>query len=288
MEPVLDLDLLRTFVAVAEAGEIKGAAEKVHRSSGAVSMQMKRLQEVVGCELLARNHRGMVLTEDGQLLLHRSKEMLRLNALTLSSLRGKDVSGQLTFGIPTDYASDFVQHFLPVLQSKCPNLDARIVCDRSRHLRQKLMAGNVDIAIAVKEQGFHDELTLWSEALEWVASPSLKFEADEDVPVAIFDADCLVRDLTFAGLKSGNIHYKQVFSSPVLDNISLSVNAGLAVSLLPESLVDNKTMVRVNLNQAMQPMALSLNLVCAPSVDAAIKETVTHCFLQTFSKIKPE
>ncbi|MGR5063123.1 LysR family transcriptional regulator [Photobacterium sp. DNB22_13_2] len=283
MDTLLDLELLRTFVAVAETGEIKLAAERVYRSSGAVSMQMKKLQEIAGCELLIRTHRGVILTDAGKVLLSRSQQMLALNNSTLAALSGKDISGQLTFGIPTDYAGDFIRHVMPLLQAKMPNLAAKIVCDRSRHLRKKRQAGTVDIAIVAGESGIKDGMPLWSESINWVKSPTLTLRPGQAVPIALFDGDCLNRDLTLATLENANIHYDIVFSSSVLDNIAEAVYCGLAVSLLPESLSQN------GLAQPFLPSdpyhdiftlneRLNFNLIYSQELSKHTVDTISACF----------
>ena len=291
MDTLLDLELLRTFVAVAETGEIKLAAERVYRSSGAVSMQMKRLQELTGCELLVRSHRGVALTDAGKVLLSRSQQILALNSSTLAALSGKDISGQLTFGIPTDYAADFTRHFMPLLKAKMPNLAAKVVCDRSRHLRKKRQAGTVDIAIVAGEPGIKDGMPLWSESINWVKSPKLTLSADQAVPIALFDGDCLIRDLTLATLENTDIRYEIVFTSPVLDNIAAAVYNGLAISLLPESLH------RFGQTQQLLPSEpyhdtftlnerLSFNLIFAQGQHEHTIETISTCFLQAHQQLQ--
>lgn len=291
MDSLLDLELLRTFVAVAETGEIKLAAERVYRSSGAVSMQMKKLQELAGCELLVRTHRGVILTDAGKVLLSRSQQMLALNNSTLAALSGKDISGQLTFGIPTDYAADFIHHVMPLLQAKMPNLAAKIVCDRSRHLRKKRQAGTVDIAIVAGESGIKDGIPLWSESINWVKSPTLALNPGQAVPIALFDGDCLNRDLTLATLENTNIHYDIVFTSSVLDNIAEAVYSGLAVSLLPESLSPN------SLAQPFLPSEpyhdifmlnerLDFNLIYSQELNKHTVDTISACFTQAHQQLQ--
>ncbi|MGF1735452.1 LysR family transcriptional regulator [Photobacterium satsumensis] len=291
METLLDLDLLKTFVAVAETGEIKLAAKKVYRSSGAVSMQMKRLQELAGCELLVRTHRGVALTDAGKVLLSRSQQMLALNNSTLAALSEKDISGQLTFGIPTDYAADFTRYFMPLLQAKMPNLAAKIVCDRSRHLRKKRQAGTVDIAIVSGEPGIKDGMPLWNESINWVKSPTLALYPGQAVPIALFDGDCLIRDLALATLENADIRYDIVFTSPVLDNIAEAVYNGLAVSLLPESLSKSgqiQPFLPSELHHDIFTLneRLNLNLIYAQGQHEHTIEIVSACFIQAHQQLQ--
>lgn len=278
MEPMLDLELLRTFVMVARSGELKKAAQKVHRSQGAVSMQMKRLEEITGSHLLERSNRGIQLTEAGETLLRYSEEIIALNGAALSALGGKDVSGQLSFGIPTDYAQNFLRFFMPVLAQELPNLDARIVCDRSRNLRQQIRDGKLDVAIVADEAHTSDELLLWTERLIWSAPANANLEEQPLLPVAVFEDNCIVRDRLLEALRRSSTPYQVVFSSPILENIATAVAEGFALSLLPESLVSSYPVRQLPLGVLGSNSALNINMIHRPEIEASTLTRVSDCF----------
>jgi DNA-binding transcriptional LysR family regulator len=279
MDPLLDLELLRTFVMVVRTGELKKAAKAIYRSHAAVSMQIKRLEEQLGTCLMERSNQGIRLTEAGKTLLSYSEQFLKLNNAALSALAEKDLSGQLSFGIPTDYAQDFLDFFMPVLTQELPNLEAKIICDRSRNLRKKLDAGELDIAIVAGESEYPDEMLLWSERLIWSAPACARLEEKEEMPVAIHEDNCIVRDLCLAGLKKANIPFKQVFGSPVLENVATAVHAGFAISLLPESLLisDKSRMLPANILNSN--LVLKMNMIYSSSVDKQILKRISECLL---------
>lgn len=279
MDPLLDLELLRTFVMIVRTGELKKAAKAIYRSHAAVSMQIKRLEEQLGTCLMERSNQGIRLTEAGKTLLSYSEQFLTLNNAALSALAEKDLSGQLSFGIPTDYAQDFLDFFMPVLTQELPNLEAKIICDRSRNLRKKLDAGELDIAIVAGESEYPDEMLLWSERLIWSAPACARLEEKEEMPVAIHEDNCIVRDLCLAGLKKANIPYKQVFGSPVLENVATAVHAGFAISLLPESLLipDKSRMLPANILNSN--LVLKMNMIYSSSVDKQVLKRISECLL---------
>lgn len=279
MDPLLDLELLRTFVMVVRTGELKKAAKAIYRSHAAVSMQIKRLEEQLGTSLMERSNQGIRLTEAGKTLLSYSEQFLKLNNATLSALAEKDLSGQLSFGIPTDYAQDFLNYFMPVLTQELPNLEAKIVCDRSRNLRKQLDAGALDIAIVAGEGEYPNEMLLWSERLIWSAPACARLEENEEMPVAIHEDNCIVRDLCLAGLNKANIPYKQVFGSPVLENVATAVHAGFAISLLPESLLipDKSRMLPANILNSN--LVLKMNMIYSPTVDEQVLKRISECLL---------
>jgi DNA-binding transcriptional LysR family regulator len=100
MSNLLDIDQLRTFVAIAETGSFTRAAEVVHKTQSAVSMQMKRLEERIGRPIFERDGRTSKLTEEGERLLDYAQRIVRLNAEALSSIGNTNLSGRVRLGVP--------------------------------------------------------------------------------------------------------------------------------------------------------------------------------------------
>ncbi|WP_298717697.1 LysR family transcriptional regulator [uncultured Oceanisphaera sp.] len=277
MESLLDLELLRTFSAVVRAGELKKAATTLFRSQAAVSMQIKRLEDMVGSRLLERSNQGIQLTEAGETLLGYCEQFLRLNNATLAALSQRQLAGKISFGIPTDYAQDFLHRFMPVLMQELPQLDARIICDRSRHLRQLVERGELDVAIVAGEPQFEGEEPLWSERLIWSAPVAMQLEQRERLPLALLEDNCMVRDLCLADLKLANVAYQPVFASPVMENIAAAVHAGLAVSLLPESLLGTIRTRPLATDLLRSNHLLQMNLICSPTIDQPTLARISGC-----------
>jgi len=277
MDQLLDLELLRTFAMVAKTGELKKAAEAIFRSQAAVSMQMKKLEVLVGCTLMERSNRGIQLTDAGKTLLGYSEQFLKLNNATLSALNERDLSGQFNFGVPTDYAQDFLNCFMPILSREIPNLEARIVCDRSRNLRNMLKVGELDIAIVAGEADYPDGLLLWSERLIWSVSTHINLDDLKEVPVAIYDDNCIVSDLCLSGLKNSNLSYRQVLSSPILENVATAVYSGFAIALLPESMVDAGKIQEVPTGILKSNSILNMNMIYSPMIDEPVIAKIAEC-----------
>ncbi|EGU56222.1 hypothetical protein VINI7043_16393 [Vibrio nigripulchritudo ATCC 27043] len=281
LDNLLDLELLRTFVMVAKTGELKKAAEAIFRSQAAVSMQMKKLEDSVNCVLLHRSNRGIQLTEAGKTLLNFSEQFLKLNSATLSALGSQEITGKITFGIPTDYAPHFLQHFMPLLRNEIPGLDAKIICERSRQLRAMVDSADVDIAIVAAEERYSDDVVLWSERLIWAKPITLQIAEGESIPVAIYDDDCIVSDICFRDLKQSKTSFRQVLRSPILENIATSVRSGFAVALLPESLF------KANEMEALPPTLLKSNqnlnicMITNESLDDAVMKKIESCLRLT-------
>jgi DNA-binding transcriptional LysR family regulator len=108
MATLLDIDQLRTFVAIADTGSFTRAAEIVHKTQSAVSMQMKRLEERLGKPVFERDGRSSKLTEDGERLLDYARRMLRLNAECVASFTDAELAGRVRLGVPDDYADRYL------------------------------------------------------------------------------------------------------------------------------------------------------------------------------------
>lgn len=278
MKPLLDLELLNTFATVVQEGGFKGAATRLFRSQGAVSMQIKRLEEQLGERLLERSNQGIRLTAAGERLLGYTDRLLRLNHETLGALRREPLHGQVHFGIPTDYARTFLDSFLPRLRESFPGLTPRITCDRSRILREKILRSELDIALVTGEPRFPRERILWSETAAWYAPVDLPVEAEASLPLALFDANCILRDLCLGELKQAGVHYHPVLSSPDLDNVSAAVDAGLAVALLPTSSLLHTSRVRpLNRDGLGTHHVLTMNLIHATTLNSEFLEPLAEC-----------
>lgn len=278
MKPLLDLELLNTFVVVVKEGGFKGAASRLFRSQAAVSMQIKRLEEQAGERLLERNNRGVRLTAAGERLLSYSEQLLRLNHEALGALKQETLHGAVHFGIPTDYARTFLDQFLPRLRESLPGLVPRITCARSRILRAAVQRGELDIAVVTGEPRFANERALWSEPVSWWAPVAVPLDTHDSLPVALFDADCILRDLCRQDLQQAAVDWRPVIASPDLANLAAAVDSGLAVALLPESSVLHPARVRpVDPATLAGDHLLSINLVHGSSLSPGVLASLAEC-----------
>lgn len=235
MQPVLDLDLLRTFSAVVEQGGFKSAADKLGRTPSSVSMQIKRLEDQLQRRVLERNNQGIALTETGRVLVRYSDQFLRLNDAAVSSLLKEELVGDVHFGIPADYVPRFVGRFLPVLRRHFPSLRPRVTSEPSRVLRRMVRSKEIDVAFLSQEPGTQEGELLWTESLAWMKADAVQAPVDEKLPVALLSADCVLRDLALSCLKASQIPYEVIVSSSSIAAVVAGVEAGLGVALLPES-----------------------------------------------------
>src|SRR5918992_1328032 len=142
----LDLDLLRTLVAIADTGSFNRAARAVFRTPSAVSMQMKKLEDHVGRPLFAKDGRSVILTPDGESLVGYGRRILKLAEEALQRFRAPEIQGTIKLGTPDDYAVRFLPEILARFAASHPNVEVDVFCMPSRELLALLDENAVDIA----------------------------------------------------------------------------------------------------------------------------------------------
>jgi DNA-binding transcriptional LysR family regulator len=234
MSATLDLDQLKTFVAIAESGSFTRAAEVVHKTQSAVSMQMRRLEERIGKAIFSRDGRVSKLTEDGERLLGYARRIVRLSHETIAAFDETELSGSVRLGTPDDYADRFLPEILARFARSNPRVEVSVVCEPSLTLMDMARAGDIDLAI-VTACGEMPTEVLREEPLLWVTSAAHHIEKEEVLPLALSKAPCVWRSAGLESLAAVGRKYRVLYTSGNSTAISAAVLAGLAVTVLAES-----------------------------------------------------
>ncbi|MCB1764431.1 MAG: LysR family transcriptional regulator, partial [Candidatus Competibacteraceae bacterium] len=166
----LDPDLLRTFVAIVDAGGFTAAAQQVHRTQSAVSMQVRRLETTLDRTLFQREGRGVQLTPEGEALLGYARRLLKLHDEALAVLTRPDLTGCVRLGTPDDYVERFLPDILVRFARAFPRVQVDVHCEPSRHLRRLLAEDRLDLALITCAPGaeigeiLRREPTVWATA----------------------------------------------------------------------------------------------------------------------------
>ncbi|MBN9271756.1 MAG: LysR family transcriptional regulator, partial [Mesorhizobium sp.] len=147
MQAPLDLDQLQTFIAIADTGSFTRAAEEVHRTQSAVSMQMRRLEERIGKPLFEKDGRLNKLSEEGDRLLAYARRMMVLNRETLAAFDDKRLEGTIRIGTPDDYADRFLPEIMARFARSNPHVELTVVCEPAPGLVEHIKRGNLDLAL---------------------------------------------------------------------------------------------------------------------------------------------
>lgn len=233
MAAPLDLNLLKTFVAVVESGSLSNAAPRVGRSQSAVSMQMQRLEEMVGNQLLVRGPRTVTPNATGEDFLIYARRLLKLSDEAWASVTRPKETGSVRLGVPDDYAAFLLPPVLSRFAEEHPLVTVDLVCEQSTALVKTLAEGRLDLAIVTRLPDQPLDVTRL-ERFVWVASPNhVAWQADP-LPVALFEPGCAARINVLQALGDADRSYRCTYSSASLLGLVAVVQAGLAVAGLAQ------------------------------------------------------
>lgn len=234
MATPLDLDQIQTFVTIADTGSFTRAAEEVHRTQSAVSMQMRRLEERLGKALFEKEGRSNRLTEEGERLLTYARRLLRLNRETLAAFDDASLEGSIRIGTPDDYADRFLPEIVARFARSNPRVELSVVCEPTVNLVDHLKRGHLDIAIVTHSNERSASEVVRREPLLWVTSANHSIHEEEVLPLAVGRTTCLWRRTACDVLDRMGRDYRILFSSWSATVLIATVLSGQAVSVLPE------------------------------------------------------
>src|SRR5947208_10634332 len=167
---MLDLELLRSFVAVVDAGGFTRAGERVHRTQSTVSQQIRRLEEDVGQPLLTRSAKDVTPTEAGERLLSYARRLLSLAEEARDVMTRPGSEGAIRLGVPEDFAAYRLAKLLAAFSRSHPGLRMDVRSDQSTYLRRDLERGELDLALFKRAAGEKTGIAVWAERVHWVTS----------------------------------------------------------------------------------------------------------------------
>jgi DNA-binding transcriptional LysR family regulator len=250
MTAILDIDLLRTFQAVARLGRFRAAAEFVSRSPAAVSIHIQRLESIAGGRLLNRDNQSVTLTALGRRLLSGTSEVLAAHDRVIDEIQGKALAGRLILGIPDEYAAHVIRDILPDFASEWPNLILEVKTAPSLRLRSQVERGKLDVAIVVQPESRSaaaDILTMTTPV--WVGSRNFMVDDAVPLPLALYREPCPYRAAMIDALEATGRGWRAVLESASTQVIRASVESGLAATLLDRGRVSTEMRILDSLPQ---------------------------------------
>jgi DNA-binding transcriptional LysR family regulator len=228
-----DTALLRTFVAVCDSGSFTKAAAEVNLTQSAVSLHVKRLEDQVGSRLIVRNVRGLRLTEQGEVLLSYARRILALYKEAERHL-GRDTGGLIRIGVPEYFDLHTLSSLLGQFSARYPAVKTQIELGLGPEISALVDEGELDLAIVSCEIREGDGVPLCRERRVWAAGQSFKLAADEPAPLALYPPFCRWRQLALEELDKAGRAWTVVIQSTGTAGILAALDAGLAVTNLPE------------------------------------------------------
>jgi DNA-binding transcriptional LysR family regulator len=233
--PDLDLDLLRCFVLVAEARGFTAAGDSLGLTQSAVSLRIKRLEEIVRRKLFRRTSRAVALTREGETLLGYARRLLALNDEAVRRLAAPPVEGRLRLGVADHFVPRSLAPILARFARTYPEVRLEVEVGRSHDLRAKQADGGLDLVLGKRRDGETIGVPIWTETVVWAAAPDWSAPPDRPLPLALLPEGCLFRERALAALARAGLPYEPVFTCDSLLGLAAAAQAGFALTVLGRS-----------------------------------------------------
>lgn len=232
----LDLTALRSFVTVAETGGVTKAAAQLHLTQSAVSMQLKRLEDVLGQPLLVRSGRGVRLSPQGEQLLGYGRRLLSMNDEVWLRMTDAQFEGEVSFGVPSDIVYPHVPGVLKRFANNFPRVKVQLVSSYTNHLKRMLADGQIDMTLTTEHGVEKGGEVLRKAPLIWVGGEDGRVWEERPLKLA-FETNCIFRGTAQKALSDAGIAWDTIVTSDSTRTIEATVSADLAIhALLSETL----------------------------------------------------
>ena len=235
----LDMDCLRTFVAIIELGSYAEASRRIGCIQSAVSLQIRRLEEQLGVPLFQRAGRRMVASPEGERLLPIAQNILQLNDSVVEELALPRLSGEVSLGSIQDFADTILPEILIRFDRTRQKVRLTVKVDRTKVLAEAIEKGNLDLAIGVHGWSRKKDHAIRCEKMIWIGSDAMHLESGARVPLVLFEPPCSFRDAAINSLNQAGKKWDIVYTSPSLSGLKAAVQAGLGVTARTSLLISS-------------------------------------------------
>lgn len=234
-----DAEALRSFVTGIELGSFVLAAERLGRSTSAISAQLKKLEQQAGTALVKKSGRHLALTERGELLLGYARRLLSLNDEASAAMLASSVGGEVRLGLQEDFGEALLPTLLGQFARTHPNVQISASVSRNQPLLTAIRQNELDLALSWQgEESTPFSQPLGSLPLRWISHESFDLSAclqsGTPLPLLVFEAPCMMRSAATAALDRAGIAWRIAFTSRSLGGIWAAATAGLGVTLRTE------------------------------------------------------
>jgi DNA-binding transcriptional LysR family regulator len=239
----IDTAILECFLSVASTGSFTKAAQSIGRTQSAVSQQIAKLEDLIGQSLINRG-KTLSLTNEGQIFEEYARKILAMHLEVIDRFKSPDLKGQISFGLPEDFATRFLADVLVDFVRIHPRIALNIECDLTLNLFERFKKNEFDMVLLKmsRPEDFPNGIDVWSEKLEWVGDKQLItpfLEQQKPLPLILSPQPCVYRSRAIRALEDANIKWQVVFSSPSYNGTIAAVKAGLGITILPKTMVPN-------------------------------------------------
>ncbi len=283
----LDVTTLRSFVAVADSGGVTRAAGFLHLTQSAVSMQLKRLEELLGIDLLDRSGRTIALTGAGEQMLSYARRMVALNDELIGRLTDKVFEGEIVLGVPHDIVYPAIPGVLQRFNAAFPRVKVQLLSSCTRELKEKFGRGECDLILTTEIGAGSDCETLSTRPLQWIGAPDGVAWRRRPLPLA-FGRQCTFRPRVIAALNKQHLPWDLVVESESDRTIEATVAADLAVHTMVEGTIPPHLVQIVHGGALPDLPAQKINLYRADTASAGFVGDLADLLRQAFCRTGAE
>jgi len=270
----LQIDYLRTFIALAETKGFTKAGIQVNRSQSAVSMQIKRLENEIERKLFERIGKTVKLTAEGHILIKYAMRIVKDHDDAIRALSKPDLEGFIRFGSPEHYTVGILPKLLARFALAYPDVLVEMRCENSDRIKEAVDKGELDVGICTQISDGGQVIS--HDPVVWVADPGFVIQKHKKVSLAVFEDDCIFRTWAIEALEKSGISYRIVYVSRSISGLIDAVRAGFAVAPI----------IRSNVPSDLKIVGLENGLPVLPVSNIVLHKTkkVTSEIIECFSK----
>ena len=279
----LDLTALRSFVTVAETGGVTRAAQQLHLTQSAVSMQLKRLEESLGLALLDRTGRGVALTTQGEQLLGYGRRMLALNDDAMARMTGDAFEGEMRLGVPSDIVYPQIPHVLQRFDREYPRVRVNLTSSYTKKLKTMLQEGELDLILTTEDETGPGGEMLSTQRLVWVGAPGGIAHRARPLRLA-FERACLFKPWAYRALDEAGIAWEMAVDTGSTRTVEATVSADLAVHAMLDCAV-SPYLERVAPGALPDLPSTRINLYRAPAAKGALADALEAMLQDAYGRM---
>lgn len=283
----MNIDQLKTYIAVVETGSFTKAAKTVHLTQSAVSLQIKRLEEELGIPLLTRIAKTVKLTGPGKDLLGYARQIIQTHDVAVLSIANRELLGHIRIGAPEDYISPFLTRIISRFSKDHPQVKVDVISNLSINLKKAVDQADLDFALCteMREGG----TVVFKEPLAWISSEKHKqHKAMDQIPLAVSYEGCPYRRWAIGSLEAAGREFRINYNSPTSTGIKAAVRVGFAVAILGvTNIPDDLILIGEEQGFPSLPMA-HITLHRAPMPSSPLLIAFETCIRDSFQDVQDE
>ena len=280
----LDITTLRSFVAVADAGGVTRAAGFLHLTQSAVSMQLKRLEELLGLELLDRSGRTIALTASGEQMLTYARRMVALNDELIARLTDQAFEGEITLGVPHDIVYPSIPQVLKQFHAAFPRVRVHLVSSNTVRLKEQFVRGECDLILTTELGAESGVETLATKPLIWIGAPGGSAWRQHPLKLA-FGRQCTFRPRAIEALDQAGLNWEVIVETDSDRTIEATVSADLAIQTMIEG-TEPPHLERIDHGGTLPELPLQMiNLYGAQGSKGLVQDTLADLLRRAFGAV---